>query len=489
MELYKLNEQVILKQTEDQYPVAALWEQLSNVANAKQGNSTNNEWYDRFNTKVEVAESVGVSFNFEKIWEYHAMEAHKAAYTLLRTDKQEAVRVSVRERFLSYALIKTSSSKHDKIKDNLLDDYTKGSDNYPQTRLQALMLMDHYSKTPTAITTLEGTAFAQSGKKQKKVGDKEKEPEAAKDPKDFDKEWWKDKECYRCSKKGHPASACSVKLLSNNDDKLIRSSKLASNAMAEIQKSMKAMGKAMNQLGETADFDDELFKEQLHAQLSVVSVKDARSEPWSGYSFATRALLLRNHLLLDNQSSVHIMCSPNFVDNIWEASQQMVLKSNGSKLLINKVADLEGFKRETWFSRNAMTNILSFSLVKSEYDITYDRDAFVIHQVAKGYSDMVFKPHKCGLQVYDPDDPRGHYSIMETVQNDVIEIPKQIMLGKGVHYKLCAMGFGRYCQIQKEDQPRNGMVARTQGAILLGPSGNAQGGNKFFYFDYCKVVL
>ena len=54
---------------------------------------------------------------------------------------------------------------HNKIKNNLLDDYTKGSDNYLQTRSQALMLMDHYSKTPTAITTLEGMAFAQSGKK------------------------------------------------------------------------------------------------------------------------------------------------------------------------------------------------------------------------------------------------------------------------------------------------------------------------------------
>jgi hypothetical protein len=105
---------------------------------------------------------------------------------LLKPDKQEAVRVSVWGRFLLYALIKTSNSKHNKIKDDLSDDYTKGSDNYPQTRSQALMLMDYYSKTPTAITTLEGTAFAQRGKKKKKVGNKEKKPEAAKDPKDFD---------------------------------------------------------------------------------------------------------------------------------------------------------------------------------------------------------------------------------------------------------------------------------------------------------------
>jgi hypothetical protein len=83
---------------------------------------------------VEVAESVGVSFDFEKIWEHCALETHKAAYTLLKPDKQEAVRVSARERFLSYKLIKMSNSKHDKIKDDLLDDYTKGSDNYPQTR-------------------------------------------------------------------------------------------------------------------------------------------------------------------------------------------------------------------------------------------------------------------------------------------------------------------------------------------------------------------
>jgi hypothetical protein len=68
-----------------------------------------------------------------------------------------------------------------------------------------------------------------------------------------------------------------------------------------------------------------------------------------------------------------------------------------------------------------MTNILSFSLVKSEYDITYDGDAFIIHRAAKGYSDMVFKPHKSSLHVYDPDDPRGlaSHCFMETVESNM----------------------------------------------------------------------
>jgi hypothetical protein len=66
LELYKLIERVILKKTENQYPVAALWEKLTNVVNTKQGDLTNNEWYDWFNTKVEVAESVGVNFRFQE---------------------------------------------------------------------------------------------------------------------------------------------------------------------------------------------------------------------------------------------------------------------------------------------------------------------------------------------------------------------------------------------------------------------------------------
>ena len=77
----------------------------------------------------------------------------------------------------------------------------------------------------------------------------------------------------------------------------------------------------------------------------------------------------------------------------------MVLKSNGGRLPVNEVANFEGFDKETWFSRDTMNNILSFSLVRKEYMITCDREDFIIHRAAKGYSDMVFKPHKSRLHV------------------------------------------------------------------------------------------
>ena len=67
--------------------------------------------------------------------------------------------------------------------------------------------------------------------------------------------------------------------------------------------------------------------------------------------------------------------------------------------------------------------------------------------------------------------------------------PKQIMTGEVVHYKFCSIPFGCYCQISEEGEPRNSMLARTRGAIALGPSGNVQGGHKFYTLDTRSVVV
>ena len=67
--------------------------------------------------------------------------------------------------------------------------------------------------------------------------------------------------------------------------------------------------------------------------------------------------------------------------------------------------------------------------------------------------------------------------------------PKQIMTGEVIHYKSCSIPFGCYFQISEEGTPRNSMLARTRGAIALGPSVNTQGGHKFFTLDTRTVVV
>ena len=89
-----------------------------------------------------------------------------------------------------------------------------------QTQSQALMLMDHHSKTQTTITTSEGTPFAQKiGRNKKGNKVEEKKFDADKDLKDYDKVYWQDKKCYKCSKNGHPATACTAKVVASDDEK------------------------------------------------------------------------------------------------------------------------------------------------------------------------------------------------------------------------------------------------------------------------------
>ena len=64
------------------------------------------------------------------------------------------------------------------------------------------------------------------------------------------------------------------------------------------------------------------------------------------------------------------------------------------------------------------------------------------------------------------------------------------MAGEVIHYKKdYSLPVGSYCQISEECAPRNSMKARTRGAISFGPSGNAQGGQKFYSLDTGKLWL
>ena len=252
LDLYKLIENVVVKQTEDQYPVAAVCKQYCQVYNAKQGSNNNTEWYKRFNTNVEVAESVGCVFANDKTLDYCAQLEHKKSYAALGPPEQAAVDILARERFMAFGLLKTAGSSHDKIKSDLSDDFTKGTDNYPITSQQILLLLDKYSKKPTLVTPSEGTAFAQKGKK----GDAKK---SGGDKVEFDKKFYKDKECFRCGKKGHSEAACTVKMTpADDDDKSIKSTKSSSSKgksnigkmFGETNKTIKTFGKAMSQVSE-----------------------------------------------------------------------------------------------------------------------------------------------------------------------------------------------------------------------------------------------
>jgi hypothetical protein len=273
---------VVLKQTEDQYPVAAVWEQCSAVYNAKQGNLTSTEWYERFNTKVEVAEPVGCVFVNYKTLTYCLELEYKLPYSQLTNADKIVVTNLARNRFIAYGMLKTGSNAQNKIKSDLSDDFTKGNDNYPTTPQQSLLLLDKYSKKPAVVNHSEGTAFAQGGTKKKmKKSKNDTDPKNVK----YDKEFYKDKDCFRCRKKGHPKAACTVvRMVPADEEKSTKPASSTKSALSKaslrevgkmlssINNAFKTMGKALSQvhkeIGTLAD--DESFEEQSHAQIGIV---------------------------------------------------------------------------------------------------------------------------------------------------------------------------------------------------------------------------
>jgi hypothetical protein len=417
LELYKLIETVVLKQTEDQYPLSAMWDQYRQVFNAQQGNLSNTEHYRLYQTKIEVAESVGCTFANDKTLDYCAQLKYTKNYQALSGAEKLIVDGLARDRFIGFALLKTSSNKHDHLKNALSDDYTKGDDKYPKNGQQALLLLDRYSKKPALVATSEGTAFVQKGKggAKKKSGGGDDHPKTI----GFDKEKYKNLACFRCGKLGHPKSHCTVKLKENDaDDKSVSTKRSTSSdlskAVGAIKDATKTLGKAMTQVSEAVESlgDDDSIDAQSHAQVGRIVMGGS-----GVYAFASRATSLEDLVLLDSCSSHHIFCNPRYVYNIREGDRQLKLESNGGSLPISQVANVKGFNDDVWFSTEAISNILSFKKVRNEYPVSYDGDDFIIHRASQGFADMVFKPHDTGLYALDINDPRScaSYVFVETV--------------------------------------------------------------------------
>jgi hypothetical protein len=116
-----------------------------------------------------------------------------------------------------------------------------------------------------------------------------------------------------------------------------------------------------------------------------------------------------------------VFCNPDLVKNIKAAGKDLSLHSNGGTLPIKNIVGFNGFEESVWFSKQAMTNILSLAKVKLEYPASYNGDDLIVHRAKHGYTDMVFKPHPSGLHVFDKDDPRGlaSYSFIATIEENM----------------------------------------------------------------------
>ena len=101
---------------------------------------------------------------------------------------------------------------------------------------------------------------------------------------------------------------------------------------------------------------------------------------------------LRNVMLLDNQSTMYLICNNKFTSKIKNSIEKLRVQSNGGTLVVNQLSEMLGYKIKTWFSNKSITNIVSLENVIKKYIVTYDSNdnQLVVHRQYLGLTNMVF---------------------------------------------------------------------------------------------------
>ena len=424
--LMSMIEKTILAQTEDQYPHATVYDQELSLLQFHQNQLSNEQWYERFNTKVDVGGAIGITRQHKVLLEHAAQDVHKMEFAALPDADKITVREDAEERYLSYIFLRQSGKQHNTLRLDLSNDYTKGNDQHPKTRQATLHFLDKYSKTAVSAPTIqEGSSFAQKGGTRGRFDEN-------------DKKFWKDKTCYNCKEKGHPAPLCpkkgsKTKAKEDDDDKSksSKSSKSSKTSLAKLQKDMKKTKKSfttlqtqIEELENDSDLTDSDEEESSHFQFDSNSAWIERVHENTGVQStqqvfynnkstkkrkdtrkSTTRLNLRDVILLDNESTMDLFCNKDLVTEIAKTTGKMTVEGNGGKMQVRHKATVPGYARRVWFDKKAITNIISLSNLRAQYRITYDSDAsssFTVHREAVNLPNMEFKMHPSGLHYYDP---------------------------------------------------------------------------------------
>lgn len=90
---------------------------------------------------------------------------------------------------------------------------------------------------------------------------------------------------------------------------------------------------------------------------------------------------MKDHLLLDSQSTIDLICNKKFVTDIYKVKTPLLLSTNAGTMQITLKAILPGYG-EVYFCEDAMTNVISMANMEDKYRITYDSEresALIVH--------------------------------------------------------------------------------------------------------------
>jgi hypothetical protein len=280
-------------------------------------------------------------------------EIEAAGYTILATAEETKQASDIaRSKFLamSYLLV-VDKQRYGKLLDELENDFTKGTDNYPDSMTKAYNLVVNHKGQQSVVSRLfndsEAVSFAN-------VDGKKIPPDIA------------TIKCYACQKMGHYENEC---------PSITEPSKIEGATMLIMEETVKTEA----DLNGAVDYDS--------------SGEFSFHQGGSKYVYP-------NWILLGSQSTADIFCNSALLSNIRDAGKSIKVHCNAGTIIVTQVGTLKNYG-EVWFNKKAIANILSLAKVKERYPVHYDSDNGNQFIVAQPTKQVVFQQSATALYYHD----------------------------------------------------------------------------------------
>ena len=135
---------------------------------------------------------------------------------------------------------------------------------------------------------------------------------------------------------------------------------------------------------------------------------------------------LKKVILLDNQSTLDLICNKKLTSKIKNSDKKISVQGNRGTFANKYKASMPGYSYDTCYSKDTISNIISLKNMIIQYRVTYDREneTFLVHQEASSIPDMEYKMHKSGLHVFYPEDI-NNMVLMNTVEENMKAFTKR----------------------------------------------------------------